>query len=325
MSTSELERRCQAVRGAAGLFALADRGVIEVAGEDRTRWLDGMLTNDVASLAPGSGCPALLLTRQGRIVAPFHVLCFAERFWLETARDAVAPALAALEKLVIADDVVLLDASPGLARLALEGPAAARVLAAACGAPVALEPGHFAELEIGGASVVVAAFGFTGEPGFQLLVPTARGEEVAEALRAAGQGEGLVEGDAVSLELLRIEAGTPRFGAEIDASVLPDEARLGHAVSTTKGCYIGQEVVARVRSRDRVKHRLVGLRVEGEPPAPGAGLAVDGRASGEVTSAARSPRFGSIALGYLRSEHAAPGTAVQLDGRVATVAELPFR
>ncbi len=282
----------EAVRRGAGLFVLADRGVIEVTGDDRSRWLDGMLTNDVASLVPGSGCPALLLTRQGRIIALFHALCFADRFWLETARDAVAPAVAALEKLIIADDVALRDASPRLARLALEGPAAAQVLAAACGRPVALEPGHFTELaerEIG-APVVAAAFGFSGEAAFQLLVPAEHADRVADALRAAGSGLGLVEGDAESLELLRVEAGTPRFGAEIDESVLPDEARLGDAVSTTKGCYIGQEVVARVRSRERLNHLLVGLRLPGgPPPAPGAELQAEGRRVGGGPPGRRRP------------------------------------
>jgi folate-binding protein YgfZ len=298
---TDLGRRAEAVRRGAGLFPLADRGVIEVMGADRTRWLDGMLTNQVTGLAAASGCPALLLTRQGRIIAFLHVLVFADRFWLETARDAMAPAIAALKKLVIADDVTLLDASPRLARLALEGPAADRVLAAAGGQPVALEPDHFAELELGGAAAVAAGFGFTGERAFQLLAPAESAEPVAAALRAAGAELGLVQGDAELLELLRIEAGTPRFGAEIDESVLPDEARLGHAVSATKGCYIGQEVVARVRSRERLNHLLVGLALPGGAlPEPGAELRVEGRGVGEVTSAVVSPRLGPIALGYLR-------------------------
>ena len=266
-----------------------------------------------------------MLTRQGRIIAFLHVLGFADRFWLETDRDAVAPATAAFEKLIIADDVELLDASPRLARLALDGPAAARVLAAACGRTLALEPDHFEEIEIGGAAAVVAGFGFTGEPAFQLLAPAEGGERAAAALRAAGAELGLVEGDAELLELLRIEAGTPRFGAEIDESVLPDEARLGNTISTTKGCYIGQEVVARVRSRERLNHLLVGLKLpQGGLPGPGAELQAEGRRVGEVTSAVASPRLGPIALGYLRHDRSAPGTRVELDGRSAEVVELPF-
>lgn len=319
----------EAVRRGAGLFRLEDRGLIEVTGADRLRWLDGMLTNDVAAAsAPGAGCRALLLTRQGRVVADLHLLSFPERLWLETARGAVAPALAALEKLVIADDVELADASERVARLALEGPSAPAILAAAAEGglrPEALPADHFAEARIAGVPVQAAAFGFSGEPAFQLFAAPDSAAAVAEALRAAGADRGLVEGGPPLLELLRIEAGTPRFGAELDESVLPDEARLGDAVSTTKGCFIGQEVVARLRSRERLQHLLVGLRfADPEPPAPGAEIHAAERRVGEVTSAVRSPLHGAIALGYVRCEHAEPGTRLAVGGGDAEVAELPF-
>ena len=304
----------------AQLFRLADRGVIEVTGADRVRWLDGMLTNDVAAAsAPGAGCAALLLTRQGRIIALVHLLSFAERIWLETALAGVAPALAALEKLVVADDVVLADASPRVARLALEGETAPELLATLGAGATPPASDHFVELEIAGAPVVAAAWSFGAGPGFQLFAPVEAADAVAGAVEAAGAAPG----DAALFELLRIEAGTPRFGAELDETVLPDEARLGDAVSTTKGCYIGQEVVARLRSRERIGHLLVGLRLS-EAAAPGAELAHEGRKVGEVTSAVASPRFGEIALAYVRAAHSEPGTVLELDGREARVSDLPF-
>ncbi len=306
---------------AARLFDLPERGVVEVTGEDRVRWLDGMLTNDVAAAAaaPGGGCDALLLSRQGRILARFHLLAMAERVWLETDRAAIAPALEALEKLLIADDVTLADVSASQARLALEGPGATEVVAAACSG-AALPAAHgFVEAELAGAPVHLAAFGFTGGPALQVFAPADGARAVRDALVAAGAEPG----DAALLDRLRIEAGTPRFGAELDASVLPDEARLGDAVSTTKGCYVGQEVVARLRSRQRVNHLLVGLRLA-EPAAPGAEIRLEDRRLGEVTSAAVSPDHGPIALGYVPSASSAPGTRVEVGGREARVAELPF-
>ncbi len=144
-------------------------------------------------------------------------------------------------------------------------------------------------------------------------------------LLGRGAAAGLVEAEPALLELLRIEAGVPWLGRDLDESVLPDEAGLGHAVSDTKGCYTGQEVVARMRSRGRISHRLVGLWAEGERPLPeGAEVRVEGAPVGEVTSAAVSPEAGSIALAYLRAAHAEPGTLAEVEGRPARVSSLPF-
>jgi aminomethyltransferase len=304
-----------AVRRGAGLFRLAGRGVIGVTGGDARRWLDGMLTNDVTRLrhdGPERDCPALLLTPIGRIVADVHVLARPDGFWLDVARAALPAVLQRLSKYVIADDVRLADLGTGLARLGLEGPATPRIAAAAGTA-------------LADTGAVQAAFGWSGEPALQLFVPAAAAEELIAALRAAGAAHGLVEADADALELLRIEAGIPRFGAELDEEVLPPEARLDAAVSTTKGCYTGQEVIARIRSRGQVKHLLVGLRFEdGEPPAPETPIEADGRRVGEITSAARSPQAGVIALGFVTRPHDAPGSELRVAGRPARVAELPF-
>lgn len=316
----------QAVRRGAGLLVLESRGVLEVGGADRLRWAQGMLSADVAALAargPGAGCYALLLTAQGRVVADFHVLPRSEVLWLETERAAIPAALARLEKFVIADDVSLRDRSRELARLAVEGPAAPGILAGLLGSHLA--PHGSRELRIGGASCLVAAYGLAGGPGFQVFAPVDEVAPVRARLLEAGSERGLVEADPEVLEILRIEAGVPWLGRELDETVLPDEAGLEHAASTSKGCYTGQEVVARMRSRGRVSHRLVGLRAEGAQPLPaGAEVRADGRRVGEVTSAALSPSAGSIALAYLKRPHDLPGTAVEVEGVRAEVAALPF-
>lgn len=320
------------VRRGAGLFALPERGLLEVAGSERERWLDGMISNDVRSLDPAgsrSGCPALLLDPKGRILASLHVLALPDRFWLELERSGIATAAATFDKYIIADDVQVRDASAEWTRLALEGPRAGALLAAAAGgASSAFAPPEadgWCELRIAGRDLRVAAYGLTGEPGLQLFVPAGAEEPVRAALREAGAGA-LVEGDAALLEVLRVEAGTPRLGVELDDSVLPAEARLERAVSTTKGCYTGQEVVARLRTRGRVAQLLVGLRfAEGEPAvAPGAKLRDEKGVVGEVTSTVRSPSLGPVGLAFVKSDRAEPGTALRAGEARALVEALPF-
>jgi aminomethyltransferase len=318
----------RAVRAGVGLFRLADRGVVRVTGADRVRWLDGMLSNDVAGLVPApgrSGCHALLLTRQGRIVADLHVLLRPDALWLETRGPFVATVLATLGRFVVADDVALVDASGAWERLSLEGPAAPRVLEEALRAPLPLLDDAGADAVLADTALVVAAFGFGGLPARQLFVPAGAGRRVAAALREAGERHGMVEAGAQALEILRIEAGLPQLGVELSQEVLPAEARLERAISSTKGCYTGQEVVARMASRARVSHLLVGLALEGgELPAEGAAIELEGRQVGELTSRCVSPRAGAIALGFVRAAHAEPGTRVSVAGRPARVAALPF-
>ncbi len=305
------------MRAGAGLFRLEGRGLIRVTGGDRERWLNGMLSNDVAALAPGpeaSGCYAAQLTRTGRIVADYHVLLRPDSFWLETLRTRVAPALESLDRFLIADDVVLADESGSWDRLGVEGPAAPAVLAAACeGGLPELAPESGVDARIGGVEGVVAAFGWSGEPARQVFVPAGSGAEVAAALAEAGRATTAdwVEADPETLEILRIEAGIPLLGAELDEDVLPDEAHLDHAVSTTKGCYTGQEVVARMRSQGRPGHLLVALAFDAEPAAPGTHLTQGDRRVGEVTSSCLSPRRGAIGLGFVRRAQAEAGTALR--------------
>jgi folate-binding protein YgfZ len=327
LSAGSLAATHAAVRAGAGLFALPGRGVLEVGGADRVRWLDGMITNDVKALAaagPGAGCHALLLTRQGRIVTDLHVLLDSDVVRLELERALAAPVRERLLSFVIADDVTCADASGATARLALEGPRAGEALAAAAGAAPALAPDAWARVRVAGHDVDAAAFGFTGLPAFQLLAPAGAAEEVRAALLRAGAGRGLVEADAGLLECLRVEAGTPRAGRELDESALPAEVRLERAVSSAKGCYTGQEVVARMRSRGRVSQLLVGLRFEAPAPVPRAALEREGRRVGELTSAVESPRFGPIGLGFVQRDLAEPGTALEACGVPARVAALPF-
>lgn len=318
------------VREGAGLFPMDDRGLLEVRGSDRVRWLDGMLTADVKALAKrgeGAGCLALLLTHRGAIVADLHVGLLGDSLWLECSRSEIGRIRAALEKRIIADDVVLVDRSEAHAVLGLEGARAGELLARALGGAALPGPGDWAERTLSGSAVWIAAFGWSGEQAYQLrIAPEAVGALRAGLASAADAlGIACVAGDRALLELLRIEAGIPALGAELDEDVLPPEARLERAIAINKGCYVGQEIVARLRSRGQVNHLLVGLRLAAGPlPAVGTPLSVAGRTTGEITSVAASPSQGAIALAYVRREHAEPGTRVELPGGTASVAALPF-
>ncbi len=317
-----------ATRESAALYEMNSRGLIEVSGGDRVRWLDGMISGDVEALAVGEfglGCYATLLTNRGAIIADLHVAGLGDVFVLESLRAEIPHIMETLNRFIIADDVELLDRTGEQIVLGLEGPSARGILGAALG-----ESAPTPELEcwceglIADRSVLIGSFGFSGEEAYQLRFLAADRADVEAALDAAGGEGSIVRGDSRALEILRIEAGIPALGRELD-DVLPQEARLERAISTTKGCYVGQEIVARLRARGQVNHLLVGLKLDAlELPTAGVVLSSAGRRTGEITSLADSPTLGPIALAYVRREHAEPGTAVEFESGRASVVELPF-
>ena len=321
-----------ATRRRVGLFEMVDRGLLEVRGEDRVRWLDGMISQDIAALegsdAP-SGCYALLLTNKGAIVADLHVGRIDDVYYLESLRSEIPKIRETLDRYIIADDVVLTDLSEERPAIGIEGPDAAELLSKISSPEVEdLERECWMKTSIAGCEVLVGAFGFSGEAAFQIRANAADRAAVEAAIGEAGNSgdaKGLVRGSLEALDIMRVEAGIAMLGAELDEDVLPPEARLEPAISTTKGCYVGQEIVARLRARGQVNHLLVGFRVDaGELPAVDAPLSADGRVTGELTSVVSSPTAGMIALGYVRREHAEVGTEVEFSGGRATVATLPF-
>jgi folate-binding protein YgfZ len=318
-----------AARTTAAVFRLADRAVLEVHGADRVAFLQGQLTNDVTALASDAArasCQALALTREGRIVAELRVIARRESFWLETDASTCVAARERLEKYVVADDVTITDVSDAFARFAVEGPRAVALLAEASGVPLEIASDAVADATIGGVAVVAAGWSVLGGAGVQIFAPRPRAEDVAARLRAAAGTLGAVAGDAASLETLRIEAGVPRAGAEIGPDTLPAELHLvERAVSFTKGCFTGQEVVTRMHSRGRVGHVLVGLRLSGSGSvAPGSTLSRDGARAGVVTSVALSPTCGPIALAIVRKGCDEPGIELQANDTPVRVAPLPF-
>jgi folate-binding protein YgfZ len=323
------------VRRGAGLFDFPARGVLAVQGGDRTRWLNGMVSNDVARLEPGpeaSGCYAMLLSPQGRIVADLHVLLRPEELWLELPQAEIPVVRERLSKLIIADHVKLVDRSHEIGRLGVEGPKTLSLVRSVLSpedhaAVAALSPDACVDARIAGVDVVLCAFGWTGERALQIFVPgpAAAQGKVRDALLAAGTRQGLIAGADEVLEILRVEAGIPKLHAELSQEVLPPEARLERAISYTKGCYTGQEIIARLRSRGQVAHLLVGIAADaGSGPQRGDAVKVAGEVVGEITSAVRSPSAGPIALAFVRRPHAEPGTVVTVGVDPGRVVALPF-
>jgi folate-binding protein YgfZ len=304
---AELFERVCGARGA--WLDLSDRGLVRVTGTDRVRFLNGMLTCDVAALREGATAAGLQLDRRGHILAQLEVVALPSEILLDVAPGGEPALLTVLGKHIVADDVTLESLSGRWGQLALEGPDAPAA-AARLGAPP-LEPGACA---VGGEILWRAAGALTPE-GRRAAGPRA-------ALAALRERLELPRMEAAAAETLRIEAALARAGVDTGERTFPQEARLEGAVSFSKGCYIGQEIVARIQSRGAVNHLLVKLSTDAEV-APGAEIQVGGRVSGRVTSAVVSAASGPLALGYLRRDDAAPGTPVRIGGVAGVVLELP--
>src|SRR5438445_4340656 len=310
-----------ALREGAAVVDLGFRTVVRATGADRAAFLQGMLTNDVASLVPGTGCAALLLTIQGRVTADVRVVALEDALLLDVDVCARAALVEALEKLIIADDVQLGEPGEPLALIGVGGPGAARLLPDGA----RLAPYAHAVVTLAGVAVRAQRASEVRGPGFVLHVPAARAAAVWDGLAAAGAGPCGME----ALESRRVEVGVPRIGVDMDGATLALEVPVEDAISATKGCYLGQEVVARGTARGHVNRRLVGLRLEGPEPPPGAPLVREGKEAGRLTSVARAFGAGGLAaLGFVRRDCWEPGTELRVrHGHAVTlarVAELPL-
>jgi folate-binding protein YgfZ len=319
-----------AARQSAGLVERVDQGRVVVSGKDRASYLQGLLTNDIVALQPGTGCHAAYLTPQGRMIADLRVYELGDVILMTLPRDVKDTVLARLDQFVFTEDVQLGDVTDTFSSVSTVGPDAARVVGATiAGAPVellaAMAEHANRRVEFDGQPAIVARVTDTGEPGFELFVSAPQHDAVRSALRSAGA----VDVAPAAAEALRIEAGVPRFRHDMDEETIPLEASIeSTAISMTKGCYVGQEVIIRVlhRGHGRVARRLVGLTIDGqEVPPPHAPVEAGGREIGRITSSVASPALQRpIALAYLHREFVAPGTEVSVAGVRAVVASLPF-
>jgi aminomethyltransferase len=316
--------------GGAGLFDLSARGRLELSGAEAVQFFNGMVTNDVARLADGAWMAAALPNPQGRLLASMRVARLGETFFIDTEPETAQRVRQSLDRFTLAGDFHVRDLSPETRLLSVQGAGARRVVGAGVGAQAAaVEPGRAAYTTWDGARVLVLRATHTAEDGYDLVCDTGDAERLWGSLRAAGA---LPVGRA-ALEVLRIEAGVARYGVDGDDTNVVLEVAPAEAVSFTKGCYTGQEIIARIHWRGHVAKRLVGLLLEGaERAAPGSKIVAgeEAREVGRVTSSAHSPRLGrAVALGIVKYDFLAPGTELRVvaeDGaaRAARVAELPL-
>lgn len=315
----EIRRQYEALTAGAGLADLADRTLIEVTGGDRITFINAFCTNDVKRLAEGQGCEAFILNPQGKTIGHAFVFHRGGSLLIDGAAGQSQALIKHWDKYVISEDVAFRDLSTGETDMLLAGQLAAEVLEK-LGLPpltgVACALG-----EIAGRPVVIKQVDYAGPMSF--LIQTARDSaaEIASALTAAGA----VPCNSAAVEMARIERGTPLFGREISEDNLPQEiGRDAQAISFKKGCYLGQETVARIDALGHVNRLLVGLKLAGPTPAVGAAVLAAEKEVGRITSVAQSPKLeGSLALALVRRAQAKAGTTLTVDSSPATVVPLP--
>jgi len=317
--------------GGAGLIDLSSRGRIRVSGSEATMFLNGLVTNDMKTLAEHRWMPAAFPTVQGRLIGAVRIVRATDSaekkptFIIDTdaaSRDAVLKSVA---RFTLAGDFHVTDMTGETALLTIQGNRAVDVVAKVFGSSLSdLPRNSVVETEWQDVRLTIFRATHTSEDGFDIVIDAAYAAKLSQALVDAGAQP---VGDE-ALEILRIEAGIARFGRDMDETNVVPETNLDDAVSYTKGCYLGQEIIVRIKHRGHVAKKLTGLRFATDRDVePGSTIkSAENTEIGRVTSSAFSPKLGcTIALGYVRYEYLAPGTNVLLDDETtATITELPF-
>jgi tRNA-modifying protein YgfZ len=313
-SIDTLSSDYRVITEACGLVDRSERGKLALSGADAAGFLQGQVSNEVEGLASGAGCYAAFLTPKGKMLGDVRILNAGDELLLDTERVALQALFNMIRRFSIGYQVELHKRTLERGLLSLVGPESDAV--AGTDALPAQENAHTA-VSIGGLEVRA----IRTDAGIDLLCDAGD----VDALRSVLEQAGAVPVSETAAECLRIERGRPRYGVDLDDTVIPQEAGLNErAVSFTKGCYVGQETVARLFYRGKPNRQLRGLALSG-PAEAGVELAFDGRPVGRLTSVVRSPRFGSIGLALVRRE-APPGSTVTVgDELTAEVKELPFR
>jgi folate-binding protein YgfZ len=320
-------REYQSVGTSAGLFDLADRAMLQFTGDDRLSYLQGMLSNDLRPLKMFDGQQAAILTQQGKVIADVRVLCSLNSFYLDFWQPLKEKILTHLKRYLVADDVEIHDPNEQWKMLSLQGPKAQAILDRLFAhSELPAQANHHGMVQFDGTPVCVVRADRSGHDGFDLIVQI--GQLLAFAQRLTELGATWVGAQAQNI--LRVEAGMPRYGIDFSEDNLLLEVALDDAVSFTKGCYLGQEVVERIRSRGHVNKKLCGLLLDGDMPArPGDNLSAGDKEVGQITSSVASIALQMpIALGYVNKDFWLTGTklTVHRNGSSigATVAARPI-
>lgn len=326
-----VEQEYAAVRSAIGITDLSHRTLIKLTGPDRAEFLHRILSQRIKGVAEGHGCHAALLTPQGKMVAVMRVLVGEDMILLETEPAARVSLLEKLALYRLSQRVEIEDVTEQFVKLSLQGPHAIRLIQALLQQDMTIgEELQHRQTALNHIPLRIVNVQETGESGFELIAPVTLGASLWSYLLHVGAPYGLQPVGFAAFNVLRVEAGTPWYGVDMDDSHFPQEAQVDYVLDWTKGCYVGQEPMARIRFRGHVNRKLVGLRFnKTSSPEQGNHVVGDGRAIGYITSAVHSLYLDApIALGYVRREYSQPDTelVVQTHGGAApaVVSALPF-
>jgi folate-binding protein YgfZ len=317
--------------GGAGVIDLSSRGRIRVSGSEATMFLNGLVTNDMKTLAEHRWMPAAFPTVQGRLIGAVRIARGTDSadknptFLIDTDAASHEPVLKTIARFTLAGDFHVSDVTTETALLTIQGKRSVEVVEKVFATSFSdMQRYGVVETEWQDARITILRATHTGENGFDIVIDSVHAAKLSQAFADAGAQP---VGQA-ALETLRIEAGIARFGLDMDDTNVVSETNLDDAVSYTKGCYVGQEIIVRIKHRGHVAKKLTGLRLETDRKIE-AGTTIKSANNtdiGRVTSSTFSPKLGcTIALGYVRYEHLAAGTSVVIDEETtATVTELPF-
>ena len=300
------------IRNVAGFADISHLGLLSITGKDRIPFLNGLLTNDISKLTETGGLHSVLLNTKARVLADLYLYASGDQMLVDTGESTTAKMKEILDRFIITEDVQLHDSTDDLVHITVQGPKSAQALGEIIGLDVQdLKPLQHESL---GPSRIIAR-DRTGQTGYDIILPRDESEAVWQAFLLKGGDLGVRPVGLKALEILRLEAGLPKYGVDVDENIIVLEAGYKDAISFTKGCYVGQEVVARATHIGRVNKQLVKIEVEGKDvPACGSKLSLNGKDVGFLTSAAFSPGLGKVvALGYASRNFAKEGTRLSLE------------
>lgn len=320
---SDTTKEFRALLSGVGVYDLAWRAKLLVTGRDRVRWLNGMITNNVRDLPVGHGVYSFVLTPQGRILGDLYTYNRGDFLVLDTDQSQVENLAALLRRYIIMDKVEIADAADKMRAIGMAGPSSRELLGKLGLSLHEMTPLQVVDTNWGGIPASMVRGDLPESESYEVwLDPASVSRLWQELVNAGAQPAG-----SNALELLRIANGVPCYGQDIRERDLPQETEQSRALNYVKGCYIGQEIVERIRSRGAVHRKFTGFRIDGPLPPAGSKAQVDGKDIAEITSTASLPvadRSLGVALGYVRREALRPGTRIDLGDAKATATDLPF-
>jgi len=311
LSYSDPEEEYWTIKKTVGIADISNAGRLRITGKDRVSFLNGLLTNDVSQLKENSGQHSALLNSKARVLADLHLYAQTDSLLIDTGASPASHVKEILDRFIITEEVQINDATSELVHMTIQGPKSSEAIKQVLGTETR-DLKQFEQRGLGPSTII--ARDRTGQSGYDIVLPALEAEPVWHGFLLNGGEIGLNPIGSQALEILRLEAGYPKYAADMDENTIVLEAGFKDALNFNKGCYLGQEVVARATHIGRVNKQLVGLTVETKDSVPPRSkLTSDGREAGFITSAAFSPGIGKVAsLGYANREFAKEGTRVNV-------------